>query len=281
MAEGKATGELKAEPFSTSQYDRWLAGKIPRRILMLPYGGPIPSKASPLGVDVDGEWFDDDTDYFGGHKALLATRERLTDWHHDRPPAGDPMKGAIIGTSIFDDKAETVTIDGHDYTGRWADFWANAGEKRRELVAALERRAVPLYASSQAAYSRKAASGHIDVWPVIRNTISTSPQNTYAVVPPIKALLTAPSLDEIPADALKALLVGLDATTLELLTGSADAAVTASAQPGSDGVKAGRVLSRQTIADLERVLDLAERELPALIRAIVARGQPIREEPNA
>jgi hypothetical protein len=63
--------------------------------------------------------------------------------------------------------------------------------------------------------------------------------------------------------------------------GSADAAVTASALSGSEAVKAGRVLSRQTIADLERVLDLAERELPALIRAIVARGQPTTEDPNA
>lgn len=273
MAEGKTTGELKAEPLTTSQLDRWLAGKMPRRILMLPYGGPIPSKASPLGVDIDGQWFDDDTDYFDGHKALLATRERLTDWHHDMDPTF-AMKGAILGTSIFDDKAETVTIDGSDYTGRWADYWANAGEKRRDLVAALERRSVPLYASSQAAYSRIAKSGHIDVWPVIRNTISTSPQNTYAVVPPLKALLDFPSLDEIPADALKALLVGLDASTAELLLGSTDAAVHASAPSGSAEVKAGRVLSRQTIADLERVIDLAEHELPALLRALVARGRP-------
>lgn len=265
---GKALGELKAEPFTTTQLDNWLAGKTSRRILMLPYGGPIPSKASPLGVDIDGEWFDDQTDFFGGHKALIETRARLTDWHHDQPPKGDPMKGAILGTSYFDDHAETVNIDGVDYTGRWADFWANAGERRRALVAELERRSVPLYASSQAAY-RKATNGHIDVWPVIRNTISTSPQNTYAVVPSLKALLTAPTIDELPAEALKALLLGLDDATTELLLSSSSASVV---EAGDPAVKAGRVLSSQTIAELQAVIDLAEKELPALIRRIVSRA---------
>lgn len=265
---GKALGELKAEPMDTGKLDQWLSGKISRRILMLPYGGPIPSKASPLGVDIDGEWFDEQTDFFGGHKALIETRARLTDWHHDKPPVGDPMKGAILGTSYFDDHAETVNVDGVDHTGRWADFWANAGERRRALVAELERRSVPLYASSQAAY-RKATGGHIDVWPVIRNTISTSPQNTLAVVPPLKALLTAPTIDEMPAEALKALLVGLDDATTELLLSSPAASVVAEGDPA---VKAGRVLSAQTLAELQAAIDMAEKELPALIRKLMERA---------
>ncbi len=273
---GKALGELKAEPFSVNQLDRWLAGKISRRILMLPYGGPIPSEKSSLGVDIDGEWFDDATDFFGGHKALIDTRARLTDWHHDTPPVGDPMKGAILGTSYFDDSAETVTIDGVDYTGRWADFWANAGERRRALVAELERRSVPLYASSQAAY-RKATDGHIDVWPVIRNTISTSPQNTYAVVPALKALLAAPTIDELPAEAIKAALVGLDDATTELLLSSSEASVVSG---GDKAVKAGRVLSTQNETALREALDLLGAEFLPRLQAILERAKrPERDTP--
>lgn len=243
MTDDKATGELKAEPLTTSQLDRWLSGLIPRRILVVPYGGPIQKAGAPLGVDIDGEWFDADTDLVDGHSALAATRRRVTDWHHNVDPTG-VMKGAILGWTEMDTDAQTVNLDGVDYTGLWGDFWANAGEKRRKLVAELERRSVPLFGSSEAAYRKASPSGHIEKWPLIRQTISTSPQNTYAVMPALKALM-ATSIDEIPAEALKALLVGLDAHTTELLLSSADAAVIASAQPGEEAVKAGRELSRK------------------------------------
>ncbi|MFI5042394.1 MAG: hypothetical protein ACHQNA_11200, partial [Acidimicrobiales bacterium] len=111
--------------------------------------------------------------------------------------------------------------------------------------------------SSQAAY-KKATNGHIDKWPLIRHTITTSPQNTYAVVPSLKAMLAAPTLDEIPADALKALLVGLDTQTQELLLSSSDAAVHASALAGDGAAKAGRVLSMKTIARLREAMDVLE-----------------------
>ena len=42
--EGKAT-ELKAEDMNASRLDRWLSGAIPRRVLVVPFGGPIPTKA--------------------------------------------------------------------------------------------------------------------------------------------------------------------------------------------------------------------------------------------
>ena len=245
--EGKATGELKAEPMDGSQLDRWLSGKIPRRILVLPFGGPIPKKGAPLGTDLDGEWFDEDTDLVDGHAALKATRERLVDWHHRQDPAG-LMKGAILGHVVMDEEPEDE--------GVWADFWANAGEKRRNLIARLERSAVPLYGSSEAAYKKASANGHIDAWPLIRHTITTSPQNTYAVLPPLKAFLTAPTIDELPADAIKALLVGLDASTIELLSSSPSAAVTASALAGDVAVKSGRVLSAKTIEQLRSAITL-------------------------
>jgi hypothetical protein len=249
------SSEMKAEPMTSGQLDRWLSGKMPRRILVLPYGGPIPRKGAPLGVDIDDEWFDDATDTVDGHAALRASRTRLVDFHHDLDPTG-VMKGAILGHVDIDDDASTAEVDGTEYLGRWGDFWANAGEKRRQLVAMLERRGVALYGSSQAAY-KKATLGHIDTWPLIRHTITTSPQNTHAVVPSLKALLTAPTLDEIPAEALKALLVGLDAQTADLL-------LTSSSWTGDGSGKAGRVLSMKTITELRAAIDALE--------ALVARG---------
>ena len=244
---GKATGELKAEPMSTSQLDRWLGGKIPRRILVLPFGGPIPKAGAPLGTDLDGEWFDAETDLTDGHKALIESRERLVDWHHRQDPT-NVMKGAILGHVLLDNEAED--------DGVWADFWANAGEKRRDLIARLERGGVPLYGSSEAAYKKASSNGHIDTWPLIRHTITTSPQNTYAVLPPLKAFLTAPTIDELPAEALKALLVGLDADTTELLASSIGAAVSASASSGEAAVKSGRVLSAKTMNDLMAAIEM-------------------------
>jgi hypothetical protein len=244
---GKSTGELKAEPMNTSQLDRWLGGKIPRRILVLPFGGPIPKAGAPLGTDLDGEWFDAETDLTDGHKALIESRERLVDWHHRQDPTG-LMKSAILGHVLMDDEPEDE--------GVWADFWANAGEKRRDLIARLERGGVPLYGSSEAAYKKASANGHIDTWPLIRHTITTSPQNTYAVLPPLKAFLTAPTIDEMPAEALKALLLGLDAETSELLMSSPSAAVTASALAGESAVKSGRVLSKKNLTDLRTAIDL-------------------------
>lgn len=202
MLNQKSFTELKAEPMDGSALDRWLEGKIPRRILVLPYTGPLPG--GKAGLDIDGDYMDDDTDIYGPFPVLRRSRERLVDFHHDKDPLG-AMKGALIGKVVFDEFSES--------DGRWADFWANAGENRRRLVALLEKRGVPLYGSSQAVpgYVVKAADGHIDVWPLIRHTITTSPQNTHAVVPPLKAILTAEmDLDGAGINAVQAAMLGLD-----------------------------------------------------------------------
>ena len=207
----KALGELKAEPMDETQLDRWLSGRIPRRVLAVPFGGPLPG--GKAGLDLDGEYFDAETDLYGPFPALRQSRERLVDWHHDEMyrklgSVGDPtgrMKGAILGRIVLDEKAEG--------DGLWADFWANAGEERLALIKRLETRGVPLYGSSQAARGawRKADDGHIEVWPIIRHTITTSPQNTFAVVPPLKAVLSADlSFDDVGVAALKAAIVGLE-----------------------------------------------------------------------
>lgn len=202
------TEPMKAEPMEGARLDRWLAGKLPRRLLVVPYTGPLPG--GKAGLDIDGEYFDRDTDLYGPFLQLRNSRERLVDWHHDMDPTGT-MKGAILGRIVLDDDPED---DGH-----WADFWANAGEQRRHLVAHLERAGVQLYGSSLAVPGavRKASDGHIEVWPLIRHTITTSPQNTHAVVPPLVDLMTADYPSEAVGKAsLVAALLGLGDTSEDL-----------------------------------------------------------------
>jgi hypothetical protein len=232
MAEGTRDGkaaELKAEPMDTGRLDRWLAGKISRRILVAPFYGPAdPARfgyTDLKGRDLDGEYFHPEdadgpaTDFYGPYPSLRASRERLTDWHHatfapasnsDPAPSKVKANGAIVGHIVMDEDPED--------DGLWADFWANAGENRRRLVALLERRQVPMYASTQPIKAGivKGDAGRIDVWPIRFNTISTSPQNTYAVMPALKAALTDPNFDEIPADAIKAFLTGLEQSAPDL-----------------------------------------------------------------
>jgi hypothetical protein len=194
--------EMKAEPLDGSKLDSWLGGKIPRRLLMVPFGGPLPG--GKAGLDLDGEYFHEGTDLFGPFPLLRSSRDRLVDWHHDNDPT-KVMKGAILGRVVMDAAPEA--------DGMWADFWVNAGEKRKALIATLERRGVQLYGSSQAIPTavRKASDGAIDVWPVIRHTITTSPQNTLAVVPALKALLTSGLPSEATSKAaLEAAVLGMD-----------------------------------------------------------------------
>lgn len=245
----RAISELKAEPLDSGQLDRWLAGRIPRRVLVIPFGGPIPSPKAPRGVDLDNEWFSERTDLFGDFPALKASRRRLVDWHHDQDPAGR-MKGAILGQIVLDADAED--------DGYWADFWANAGEKRLALVRRLEERGAALYGSSQAV--SKAAdpeTGEITYWPLVRHTITTSPQNIFAVVPPIKAVLDHPDLYEQPAAALRALLVGLEPDPLPTLRREEDA-------------KAGRVLSGANYRALVEALSAFDTALER-VREVLAR----------
>lgn len=265
---GKTLGEMKAEPMDDSKFDRWLSGKISRRVLVAPYYGPakatnfIGYPADGIGRDLDGEYFHPEdaqgpaTDFYGPFPALRTTRQRIVDWHHvtfggQEDPVGNRTKGAILGHIVLDDEAED--------DGLWADFWANAGEKRRKLMATLERdRGIPLFGSTQPVATGivKGKFGRIDQWPIRFHTISTSPQNTWAVMPSLKAMVDdGYSLDEIPADALKALLVGLDASTTELLLSSSVSAVNASDPAGDAAVKAGRVLSSKNEARLRAILD--------------------------
>lgn len=233
--------ELKAQPLDTGQLDRWLGGKIPRRVLVAPFGGKL--KASQFGYpddkwgrDLDGEYFHPGTDFFGSPR-MKANRDRLVDWHHvtfaGQKDPGGLMKGAVLAKVVLDPETES--------DGLWADLWANVGEQRRNLVALLERRHVPLYNSTQPiqgmiAYGK---AGAIDVWPIKYNTISTAPQNTLAVIPPLKALLADPSFSDFSETAIA--LAGSD---------DLDAYLAGTSATGQLSAKAGRVLSSRTRAQL-------------------------------
>jgi hypothetical protein len=239
---------LKAEPLTERQLTRWLSGETSRRILVVPFGGSIPSPKSPIGVDLDGEWFDDKTDIYGDYPVLKSSRRRVVDWHHNdhispAPPVS--MKGTTLGEITLDE------VSAED--GIWADWWTKVGEENMRRVALLERMGTPLFGSTQAVPGghRIAKSGHIDVWPVYRHTITTAPINRGATVPPLKAMLDALSSSDLSGEAMKAVLVGLDALEVELRLNSDGTYVP---DPGDAAAKAGRVLSTANEAALRSLI---------------------------
>jgi hypothetical protein len=262
-------GALKAEPMDSGHLDAWLSGRTPRRILSVPFGGPVPSPWSKAGVDVDGEWFDEATDLTGGFPALERTRDRLVDWHHDQDPTG-VMKGAILGKMILDQQPSSVEVDGITALGYWGDFWANAGERRRTLVAQLERQGHALYGSSEAIAGawKKAATGHIDVWPLIRQTVSTSPQNTFALLPALKAVLSGPEAADLSVGGLQALLLGIDVSDPDLRDLLAQGNPAGLPSVSGDAAKAGRVISSANATHLLGSRDLTARAREALAAAL-------------
>ncbi len=110
---------------------------------------------------------------------------------------------------------------------------------------------MPIFGSGAALYNKAGPDGHIDEFPMYRWTVSTSPQNTHAVIPPLKALLAADlPFDEVGLDALRAAVTGLDAA------GDHDADGLSDDGPAADlTVKAGRVLSAANEAELRRAME--------------------------
>lgn len=152
------------------------------RLLAIPYAGPIPSKASPRGVDLDGEWFSPRTDIKPDWFPL-----RLVDWHHGNDQ--------LLGRTILG-KATDLT---EDDDGWWVTVWLKHGEKRVDLIRKLADKGAQLYGSSEsvAGMTQKASTGEILVWPYVRQTLSTAPQNTLSVLRPMKA-----TLDDLTAEGI-------------------------------------------------------------------------------
>jgi hypothetical protein len=262
MSEPKAVLPVKAQVMDSDELEAWFAGKIPRRLLAIPFGGPIPSAKSSIGVDIDGDWFSERTDIYGPFPELRSTRDRLVDFHHAyRPPTprqGDPtgvMNGAILGKSVLDDEPEE--------DGWWADVWLKHGERRVNLIKALIRRGGQLFGSSQRVpgntLKQDPVTGEILQWPHLLQTISTSPQNTFSRFKPAGAKATLDELDaaSIPVDdALKAFVTDLDNLGADLpLTSYLDGGA------GEVAAKAGRVLSARNERALREALSIIQAHL--------------------
>jgi hypothetical protein len=226
---------------SPDDLQAWLAGEVPRPLLAIPFGGPIPHPRNAKGIDVDGEFFDEKTDikpeWFD---------ERPVDWHHSQDPTGR-MNGVLIG------KARNLRMD---EDGWWVDLWLNAGEKRLSLVKQLAEKGAELFGSSYAypnLIKRNAKTGHIDVWPYMMQTLSTSPQNTHSIHRPAKAVLDI--FDQADITVLPVL-----RDVLTELDGLTDLPPTFS---GGDGAaKAGRELSGANLAKIEKLLDALDELIP-------------------
>lgn len=242
----KALLPVKAQTLDPDEQEAWFAGNVPRRILSIPFGGPIPSPKSKLGVDLDGEFFSTRTDIYGDYAFLRKNRERLVDFHHSAqapgPGYGDPtgmMTGHIIGKSILDPDP--------DEDGWWSDFWFKAGEKRVALIKKLAERGTQLFGSSQPAKAKvDPETGEILTWVHLFQTISPSPQNTLSVLRP-KAILEDADLAGIPVSAA---MRGLIEKMRDL-----DADLRRTSLAGDDGAKAGRELSRANDREIEAALD--------------------------
>jgi hypothetical protein len=205
------------------------------KLLAIPFDGPIPSKASPRGVDLDGEWFSDRTDI---KPAWFDTR--LVDWHHG---VDGKLGRTILG------KAQNLR---EDEDGWWVDVWLKHGERRVDLIRRLADKGAQLFGSSESVQglTEKASTGEILQWPYVRQTLSTSPQNTYSVLRPLKATLDAIGPDNVPTaqffDDLARYLDDLASSPPQSL------------DVGDSGAKAGRVLAARNEARLREAADELE-----------------------
>jgi hypothetical protein len=239
---------IKAKPLDDDELTAWFDGRVPRRLLAIPFGGPIPSMKSKLGVDLDGEWFSERTDIYGQFPILRTERERPVDFHHGMDPTG-MMKDTIIGKSILDPDP--------DEDGWWVDVWLKAGEKRLGLIKRLVERGAQLFGSSQAV-SKKAdpSTGEILEWPFYIETLSTSPQNTLSA-------FRKASFDSYPvSEALNDFITSLDNLGSDLGPTPQHPAV------GAGTAKAGRVLSSRNEKALREALALLSRHLDEMAGAL-------------
>lgn len=205
---------IKAQHMDADELSAWFDGRIPRRLLAIPFGGPLGGK------DLDGEYFSPRTDIKAAWLPF-----RVVDWHHGRDE--------IMGRTALG-KADNLELA---EDGWWVDVWFAHGEKRIELIRKLAERGAQLFGSSEsvAGMVRKADDGEILVWPYWRQTLSTSPQNTFSALRPFKAAIEDAVSDYQPGPTFWAdLETAWRSLTPELRRGFTS---------GSDTVKAGDALA--------------------------------------
>lgn len=256
----KALMPVHAKALAEDETEAWLAGRIARRMLAVPFGGPIPSDVAPKGVDLDGQWFSERTDLYGEYPALRQTNDRLVDWHHSYAPiggkGGDPqvlMNGVALGKAVLDvEPAEE---------GRWADFWLDAGQKRVNLVRRLMERGAQLFGSAQPVAAGKAdpATGEITYYPLLYMTVTTSPQNTLAVVTPKALLAELDSTEFSVSPAMRGLLAELDVLGTDLPRTYLPMEADRDAAAKAGGVSTVRTGLNTLLAPLEELRDFLRR----------------------
>jgi len=70
---------------------------------VLPFTGPLPG--GKAGLDLDGEYFDAETDWIGPFPALRKSASAWWTGNHDMDPTG-VMKGVILGREVLDAEPE-------------------------------------------------------------------------------------------------------------------------------------------------------------------------------
>lgn len=234
------------------------------RLLAIPFGGPIPSKGAPRGVDLDGEWFSERTDIRPGWFSA-----RIVDWHHGHDPRmGRAELGKAVDLGRFDGAGDEPDDDGW-----WVTVWLKHGEKRVDLIRRLADRGAQLYGSSEsvAGFVNKASTGEILAWPYVRQTLSTSPQNTYSVLRPLKA-----TIDDYLAEGIfpgSAFYADAERAMRSLGTSLRDPSL----RRAIGEAKAGRVLSSVNESALRQALDALDAALGRL-QEVVGRQTPIVED---
>lgn len=241
----------KAEPLDPDELSGWIAGRRPRRLLAIPFGGPLPNPQYAKGMDLDREWFSERTDI----KPRWFDARPIT-WQHgdDRVMGNEPLG-----------KADNLSLE---EDGWWVDAWITAHDRRVGLIKTLSEqlaaRGGALYGSSApiGRFVKTAKSGEILVWPYAEQTLGTAVQNTRSVLRPGKALADFDIAGISVSDPLRTVLTELDAL-------GADLASPLDFGPGEESAKAGRVLSAATEAAIKR----AAEELRALL-ALVEKPEP-------
>lgn len=199
---------VKAAPLDPDALSAWYAGTAPRRLLAIPFGGPIPVPGVERGIDQQGEWFDERTDikpdWFEARPVL---------WHHGADVSGRAGTGLVGKADNLGSRDGQPGIPDDD--GWWVDLWLRAGERNAARVKALAERGATLFGSSSAIphLVKRGKAGHIEVWPYIEQTLTTAPVNTFSTfAPSMKAVLDGFDLARIAVpDLLREALTALDA----------------------------------------------------------------------
>jgi hypothetical protein len=236
---------IKAAPLDSDALAAWFAGKAPRRLLAIPFDGPIPFPDG-RGRDLEGEYFDERTDikpdWFDARPVLF---------HHGTDVSGKAGSG-LVG------KADNLgSQDGQrgipDEDGWWVDLWLRAGERNAARVKALAERGAQLFGSSAAIphLVKRGKAGHIEVWPYIEQTITTAPVNRLSAFSMKAAMDDFTDASITVPDVLREVLTELDALRDLRTDLSSDGDVAAKADV--DDLDAWMAALRSATASAERL----------------------------